>query len=66
MTLVLTTIASMLSKDMALIAQMEQRPVVMVASQNDRTTLATIATIRTTVGVILDVLQVHTSSTTLS
>jgi hypothetical protein len=56
----------MLSKDVTLIAQMEQRPVVVVASQNDRTTLATVATIRTTVGVILDVLQVHTSSTTLS
>jgi hypothetical protein len=66
MTLVLATIASMLSKDVSLIAQMEQRPVVVVASQNDRTTLATVATIRTTVGVILDVLQVHTSSTTLS
>jgi hypothetical protein len=66
MTLISASVASMLSKDVTLIAQMEQRPVVMVASQNDRTTLATVATIRTTVGVILDVLQVHTSSTTLS
>jgi hypothetical protein len=66
MTLVSASVASMLSKDVSLIAQMEQRPVVMVASQNDRTTLATIATIRTAIGVILDVLQVHTAPTALS
>jgi hypothetical protein len=66
MTLVSASVASMLSKDVSLIAQMEQRPVVMVASQNDRTTLATVATIRTAIGVILDVLQVHTAPTALS
>jgi hypothetical protein len=66
MTLVFASVASMLSKDVTLIAQMEQRPVVMVASQNDRTTFATIATVRTTIGVILDVLQVHTAPTALS
>jgi hypothetical protein len=66
MTLVSASVASMLSKDVTLIAQMEQRPVVMVASQNDRTTLATVATIRSAIGVILDVLQVHTAPTALS
>ena len=55
MTLILTAVAAMLSKDMALVFQMEQCPVVMVAAQIDAAALATVATIRASVGVILHV-----------
>ena len=59
MTLVLTAVTTMLGKDMALVFQMEQRPVIMVSTQNDATTLATITAIGATVGVILHVTKVH-------
>ena len=58
-TLVLTAIASVFSEDMALVLQVQQRPVVVVATQDDAATLATVATVRTSVGVILHMAQVH-------
>jgi hypothetical protein len=44
----------MFGKDMSLIAQMEQSPVVMVATQVYVATPAAIATVRTRIGIVLD------------
>ena len=66
MTLVLTAIATMLCKDMALILQVQQGPVVMVATQDDAATLATVTTVRTAIGVILDMAKVHRPSPALA
>ena len=59
MTLVAPTIASMLCTHMTLIFQVEQGPVVMVAAQDDTAAIATVAAIRTTVGLVLHVTKVH-------
>ena len=66
MTLVLSAVAAMLSKDMAFVLQMQQRPVVMVATQDDATALAAIAAVRSPVRVVLHVTQVHGATTALT
>ena len=66
MTLVATTITSVFGKDMALVLQVEQGPVVMVAAQDNAAALTTISTVGTTVGVVLDMTQVHTALTALT
>ena len=66
MTLVLTTIATMLCEDMALVFQMEQGPVVVIATQIDAAPLAAIASVRTAIGVVLHMFQVHRALTALA
>ena len=64
--LVLATGLTVSSKDVTLIAQVEQGPVVAVAVQDDRATLAAIAAIGTAFGNILGTMQVRTTSTAFS
>ena len=59
MTLVAPTITTMLGKDMAFVLQMEQCPIVMVATQDDAAALASVATVRSPVGIVFHVAQVH-------
>ena len=66
MTLVTTAITTMLRKDMALIAQVKQRPVVMVTAQDDASPLATVATVRTSVWIILHMTEMHRSPSALA
>jgi hypothetical protein len=66
MTFILTAIASVLGKDMTFILQVQQRPEVMISSQNDAAALATVATVRAAVGVIFHVAQMHTAPSALA
>ena len=65
-TLVLAAVAAMLCEDMTLVLQMEERPVVMIATQDHAAAFATVTTIGTTVGVILHMAQVHTTLAALA
>ena len=58
-TLVPTAVAPVLRKDVALVLQVQQRPVVMVPAQVDVSTPAAVAPVGAAVRVILHVLQVH-------
>ena len=66
MTLILATITTMLCKDMPLIFQVQEGPVVVIAAQDDAATLTAITAIRTSVGIILHMAQVHGAFTTLT
>ena len=66
MTLILPAVAAMLCEDVSLVAQVQQRPEVMVSTQDDAATLTTVTAVRPPVGVVLHVLQVHRSLATLS
>lgn len=61
-----SSIASMLRIDMALITQVEQRPIVVVATEIDAATFATVATIWAAIGIVLDMLEVHGSFAALA
>ena len=65
-TLVATTVSTMLCKDVAFVFQVQQRPVVVVATKDDAATLAAIATIGTAIGVVLHMTQVHAAFTALT
>ena len=58
-TLVAPAVPAVLGEDMTLVFQMEQGPVVMVAAQDDTATLATVTAVRSPVGIVLHVAQVH-------
>ena len=64
--LVLCSRLSVGSEDMSLITQMEQSPIVTVAMQDDRTALASIAAIWTSLWDIFCAMQVRTATTALS
>ena len=66
MTLVATTVATMFGAYVALILQVEQRPVVVVATQIDVATASAVATVGSAVGIILHVAQVHRAASALS
>ena len=66
MTLVAAAVAPMLSKHMALIFQMEQGPVVVVATQVDTAAMTTVAPVGASVGVVLHMAQVHRAPATLA
>ena len=66
MTLVASAVAAMLRKDMTLVFQVEQRPVVVVATQDDATTLTAVATVGTAVRIVFHMLQVHAALTALT
>ena len=66
MTLITTAITSMLSIDMTLKLQMQQRPIIVVTTQVNTSTLTTIATIWSAIRVILHMTKVHGTSTTLT
>ena len=66
MTLVATTIPTVLRKDVALILQVKQGPVVVVTTQVDAASLAAVTPIGSAVGVVLHVAQVHRPTSALS
>ena len=66
MTLVAPTVSTMFCENVALILQVQQRPVVMVAAQDDAATLAAVTTVRTSVGVILHMAEMHGSPSALA
>ena len=66
MTLVLAAVTTVLCEDMALVPQVKQRPIIMVATQDDAAALATVTAVRTSIGVVLDMLEVHGASAALS
>ena len=59
MTLITATISTMLGKEVALILEVQQRPVVMVAAEIDASSTSAVATVRTAVRLVLYVAQVH-------
>ena len=66
MAFVLASVTAVLSLDVALVSQVEQRPVVMVSTQDNASTLTAVATVRSAVRVILDVTQMHASASALA
>ena len=66
MTLVFATVATVLGEDMSLVLQVQQSPIVMVATQENAATLTTVTTIRTAVGIVFHMFQVHRAPATLS
>jgi hypothetical protein len=64
--LVTATVASILGKDMALVLQMQQRPVIVVAPQDDAPAATSIASVRASIGLVLHVAQVHRPLAALS
>ena len=66
MTLVTSSIATMLGEEVALILQMQQGPVVVVAAKIDASSTSAIATVRTAIRLVLHVAQVHGAFTTLT
>ena len=66
MAFVLPAIATMLGKDMALILKVQECPEVMVATQDNASTLTSVATIGTAIRVVLHMAQVHRPSPTLA
>jgi hypothetical protein len=56
----------MFCENVPLILQVQQRPVVMVAAQDDAATLAAVTTVRTSVGVILNMAEMHGSPSALA
>ena len=65
-TFVSSAVAAMFSENMSLIAQVEQSPVVVVATQYDATALAAVATVGTAVRVVFHMAQVHGAATALA
>ncbi|CUQ57299.1 Uncharacterised protein [Segatella copri] len=66
MTLITATISTMLGKEVALILEVQQRPVVMVAAEIDASSTSAVATVRTAVRLVLYVAQVHGALATLT
>ena len=56
----------MLGEEVALILQMQQGPVVVVAAKIDASSTSAIATVRSTIRLVLHVAQVHGAFTTLT
>ena len=66
MTLITATISTMLGEEVALILEVQQRPVVMVAAEIDASSTSAVATVRTAVKLVLYVAQVHGALATLT
>ena len=66
MTLVAATIASMFGKYVTLELEVEQGPVVVVATQVDTAAMTTVAPVGASVGVVLHMAQVHRAPATLA
>ena len=66
MTFITSTITTMLSKEVTLIFEVQQRPVVVVAAKIDASSTSAIATVRSTIRLVLHVAQVHGAFTTLT
>ena len=64
--LVPPAIAAVPGEDVAFVFQVQQRPVIMIAAQDDVAAPAAVAAVRAAVGVVLDVLQVHRPSPALT
>jgi hypothetical protein len=56
----------MFGKQMSLILQVQQRPIVVIATQDNASAITTIAAIRSTIIIIFHMLQVHAASPTLT
>ena len=66
MTLVAATIASMFGKYVTLEREVEQRPIVVIATEVDASSASSIATVWATIRVVLHVAQVHTAASALA
>ncbi len=66
MTFVAPSVASMFGKDMSLIFQVEQCPVIVVATQIDAASTPSVTSVGATIGLILHVAQVHGAPATFS
>lgn len=64
--LVASAVATVAGEDVALVLQVEQSPVVVVATQIDVSATATVTTVRSAIGVILYVAQMHGTAAALS
>ena len=56
----------MLREDMTLVFQVQQRPVVMITTQDDAASLTAVTSVGTAVGIVFHMLQVHRSPTALT
>ena len=45
---------------------MEQRPIIVIAPEDNTATVATVATVRTAIGLILDMTEVHAATAALT
>ena len=66
MTLITATISTMLGKEVALILEVQQRPVVMVAAEIDASSTSAVATVRSAVGHVLGTAHVCGTSAALT
>ena len=66
MAFVTSSVSPMLGEHMPLVFQVEERPVVMVSTEVDTTSVATIATIGSSVGIVFHMFQVHGTPAALS
>jgi hypothetical protein len=66
MTLVLTPVTAMLGFYVTLEFQMQQGPVIVISPKDHTTALAAVPTVRSAIGIIFDMLEVHRPTTALS
>ena len=66
MTFVGTAVATVLCEDVLLIFQVQQGPIVMVAAQDDASSVATVTAVRSAVGLVFHVSEVRRSSAAFS
>ena len=66
MTLVASAVATMLGEDVSLKLEVQQGPVVVVATQVYAATVSAVATVGTSVRVVLNVAQVHRATAALA
>ena len=65
-TLVLRTIATVPSKGMTVVAQVQQRPIVTVTAQDDMSSTSAVTSIRATIGVVLHATHVCAAAAALT
>ena len=66
MTLVASAVAAVLCEHVALELQVQQRPVVVVATEVNATAMTAVATVGSAVRVVLDMSEVHAAPSALS
>ena len=66
MTLVASAVASMFSKHVALIFQVQQGPIVMIATKDNASAATAVTTIRTSIRIVFHMPKVHRTLTALS
>ncbi len=63
---VAAAVATVLGEDVALVFQVQQSPVVMVAAQDDAAAFSAVAAVGSAVGLVFDMSQVHGAAPTFS